>query len=158
LHVRLREYQEGSLVLVFVVTNKQLQVLSDAVTRRFEERLSRDIAARFPASAAAMAGRYAAEADPVLAVVRQLLKKAEAYAIERSGDLAVFVALAAANHKFTEPDKPSYLHWTSELLGLADADGQSRIALIEHEIGMRARKDPRAAELKTALVELRRNY
>jgi hypothetical protein len=143
---------------VFVVTKKQLQILSDAVTRRFEERLSRDIAARFPASAAAMAERYAAEADPVLAGVRHLTEKAQAYAIERSGDLAVFVALAAANHKFSEPGKQSYLHWTGELLGLADADGQSRIALIEHEIGMRARRDPRAAELKAALAEVRRSY
>jgi len=105
-----------------------------------------------------MAERHAAEADPVLAGVHHLAEKAQGYAVERSGDVAVFVALAAANHKFSEPGKESYLHWTGELLALADADGQSRIALIEHEIGMRARKDPRAAELKAALAEFRRSY
>jgi hypothetical protein len=143
---------------LLVIKQEQLELLAEDVARRFEERLSRDIAALFPEQMALMARRHASEADPVLAAVRRNLELASGYAIEEWIDLAVFVALAAANLKLTEPGKPGYLSWTRQLLELPEADGKSRVALIEHRIGVMAQTDERAADLKAVLVKLRESY
>jgi hypothetical protein len=94
--------------------------------------------------------------DPVGEFVERALVRGVGLGFEEFSDLAAFVALIPINVRFSEAGSTAaYLSWARPIVERANADGGSKLALIEHELRRASSQDERASIMLKLLAEMK---
>lgn len=145
---------------MLTIRKEQMEILTAASGRYFENRLLVELETLFPNETAHISD-HADGRENLRRFVRVGFDRATHFGIENEDDYAVFVALMLFNRR---PDlnvgqeRAELLTWSRLLLERSATPGHIKMALIEYRLKQMATSNPKAAELCAVIDTLREHF
>lgn len=125
---------------MLVIRKEQMAVLSDYMRQRFEDRMVRFLIATFPERLSHIPEAKAREAH-LQELIGEGIKRAAKHAIELEQDVADYLALMVAVHRYFEDQEE--MKWARSILDSQEFSGHSKMKLIVHRLPEQFPRDPR---------------
>ena len=145
---------------MLTIRKEQMEILTAAGGRYFENRLLAELEILFPNETARIS-EHTDGRENLRRFVRKGFDRAASYGIENEDDYAVFVALMLFNQRPDLNDgreRAELLTWSRALLERPTTPGHVKMALIEYRLQQMASSNPKAAQLCAIIDTLRERF